>query len=156
MAPNWSWARFHRKEVKVLDILDDYFRALDRLIKGQPKRVNMGTKISKDAVALEAGRTKGTIKKSRPVFHDLIIAIDAAASVNSKPVEKNKEQLAQANADAAKYRALWEEALVREISLVKQLWSERGDWAAEKAALTGEKVAAIRGRYLARTPTNNL
>lgn len=143
-------------ELKVLDILDDYFNALDRLIKGKPKRVDVGTKISKDAVALEAGRKKGTIKKSRPVFHDLIIAIDAAASAKSDPVEKKKEQLSQAKAEAKKYRSLWEEALAREISLVKQLWSERADWAAEKAALTGEKVTAIRGRYLEKTPTKSL
>lgn len=142
--------------MKVLDILDDYFKALDRLIKGQPKRVDKGTKISKDAVALEAGRKKGTIKKSRPIFHDLIIAINAAASVESGPIEKQKEQLAQAKAETAKYRTLWEEALIREISLVKQLWSERGDWAAEKAALTGEKVSAIRGRYLRGTAKKDL
>lgn len=143
-------------ELKVLDMLSDYFNALDRLIKGQPKRVDIGTRISKDAVALEAGRKKGTIKKSRPVFHDLIIAIDAAALVNSEPVEKNKEKLSQAKAEAAKYRSLWEEALVREISLVKQLWSERSDWAAEKAALTGEKVTSIQSRYLERTSTKSL
>lgn len=139
----------------MLDILDDYFAALDRLIKGKPMRVDIGMKISKDAVALEAGRKKGTIKKSRPIFQQLIIAIDAAAEASSKPREKHKEQSAQAKAEAAKYRALWEEALVREISLVKQLWSERSEWAAEKAALTGEKVTAIRGRYLARTPTKD-
>lgn len=138
----------------MLDMLNDYFMALDRLIKGQPMRVDVGTKISKDAVALEAGRKKGTIKKSRPVFQDLIIAIDAAASVN--PVEKNKEQLARAKTETAKYRCLWEEALLREISLVKQLWSEREEWSAEKAALTGQKVTAIRGRYLARTPIKDL
>jgi hypothetical protein len=142
--------------VKVLDILEDYFMALDRLINGQPIRVDTGTKISKDAVALEAGRKKGTIKKSRPVFHDLIIAIDAAALASSKPMEKDKEKLVHAKAEAAKYRRLWEEALVREISLVKQLWSERGDWAAEKAALTGEKVTAIRGRYLIGAPAKKL
>lgn len=142
--------------MKVRDILDDYFRALDRLIKGQPKRVEKGTKITKDAVALEAGRKKGTIKKSRPIFHDLIIAIDAAAAVSAGPIEKHKDQLSQAKAETAKYRALWEEALVREISLVRQLWSERSDWAAEKAALTGEKVSTIRSRYLVAASAKKL
>jgi hypothetical protein len=53
-----------------------------------------------------------------------------------------------AKAETAKYRVLWEEALTREVSLVKQLWSERAEWAAEKSALTGEKVSSILGQKL--------
>lgn len=45
---------------------------------------------------------------------------------------------------AARYRMLWEEALAREVSLVKQLWDEREAWAKEWAALTGGKVTVIR------------
>lgn len=59
--------------------LDDYFAALERLKKGTSKKVPKGTRITNDAVALEAGRGKGSIKKSRLVFADLIAAIEEAA-----------------------------------------------------------------------------
>jgi hypothetical protein len=125
------------------DILQEYFNALDRLKEGRPERVPKGTKITNDSVSLEAGRKKGTIKRSRPIFRDLIEAIDAAAAGKAKPQDDLKEQLAAAKAEAQKYRRLWEEALSREVSLVKQLWDERKEWTAEKSALTGEKVASI-------------
>lgn len=52
--------------------IDIYFSALERLIKNVPVNVPLGTKISYDAVSLEAGKSKGSIKKSRPIFTDLI------------------------------------------------------------------------------------
>jgi hypothetical protein len=136
------------------DALNEYYLALERLKNGRPERVAKGTKINNDAVSLEAGRKKGTIKKSRPVFDDLINAI-SVASFDSRPESAHKEQVALAKAETAKYRVLWEEALAREVSLVKQLWSERAEWAAEKSVLTGEKVSSILGQRLhkkERTP----
>lgn len=128
------------------DILKDYFDALERLKKGKPVNVLKGTKITNDSVSLEAGRKKGTIKKSRPVFSDLIQAIEAVAKEGSNPQDEMKERLMEAKAEAARYRALWEEALNREVSLVKQIWDERQIWAKEKAALTGDKVTSILSR----------
>lgn len=128
------------------DILKDYFDALERLKKGKPVNVLKGTKITNDSVSLEAGRKKGTIKKSRPVFSDLIQAIEAAAKEGGNPQDEMKERLMEAKAEAARYRALWEEALNREVSLVKQIWDERQIWAKEKAALTGDKVTSILSR----------
>jgi hypothetical protein len=55
-----------------------------------------------------------------------------------------RERLEQAKADAAKYRALWEEALAREVSLVKELWDSREAWAKEREAMTSGKVTPIR------------
>ena len=46
------------------DILTEYFSALDRLKKNKPIRIPKGTKITNDSVALEAGKKKGTIKRS--------------------------------------------------------------------------------------------
>jgi hypothetical protein len=129
-------------------VLSDYFDALERLIKDRPTNVPKGSKITNDNVSLEAGRKKGTIKKSRPVFKELINAIDAAATESRQPQDVAKAALDAAKADAAKYRALWEEALSREVSLVKQLWEEQRQWAKEKAALTGEKVTSINTRKL--------
>lgn len=128
------------------DILREYFEALDRIKKGRPINVPKATKITNDSVSLEAGRKKGTIKKSRPIFSELIAAINAAAAESVRPVDEGKTRLAEAKAEAKKYRTLWEESLCREVSLVKQLWGERQAWAKEKATLTGEKVTSILGR----------
>ncbi|MDC7701657.1 hypothetical protein [Vogesella indigofera] len=126
------------------DIAKDYFEALERLKRGKPVNVPKGTKISNDSVSLEAGRKRGTIKRSRPIFSELIEAIDAAAKAGAKPRDGMRERLDEAKAEAARYRVLWEEALAREVSLVKQLWDEREAWAKERAALTGGKVTSIR------------
>lgn len=126
------------------DILKDYFEALERLTRGKPVNVPKGTRITNDSVSLEAGRKKGTIKKSRPIFSDLIEAIDAAAATDAKPRDEMRERLDEARAEVARYRSLWEEALAREVSLVKQLWDEREAWAKEKAAVTGGKVTSIK------------
>jgi hypothetical protein len=125
------------------DILGEYFQALERLKKGKPLRVPFGTKITNDAVSVEAGRKKGTIKKSRLVFADLIAAIQAVVDEESSPEEIQKEQLSRAKTEAEKYRTLWEDALIREVSLVKQLWTERAEWASEKTALTSGKIIPI-------------
>lgn len=126
------------------DILKDYFEALERLKRGKPVNVPKGTKLTNDSVSLEAGRKKGTIKKSRPVFSDLIEAIDAAATAEGKPQDEMRERLEQAKAEAAKYRALWEEALAREVSLVKELWDAREAWAKEREEMARGKVTPIR------------
>ena len=52
--------------------VDKYFAALERL-KVRKKPIN------NDAVALEAGCGRGSIKKSRPAYAELITAIEAAA-----------------------------------------------------------------------------
>ena len=126
--------------------LIDYFEALERLIRGRPVNVSKGAKITNDNVSMEAGRKKGTIKKSRPVFKELIDSIDAAAAEYAQPLDSTKAALDAAKADAAMYRTLWEEALSREVSLVKQLWEEQKQWTKEKAALTGEKVVSINAK----------
>lgn len=126
------------------DILKDYFEALERLISGKPVKVPKGTRITNDSVSQEAGRKKGTIKKSRPIFGDLIKAIDAAAKTDLKPCDNLRERLDEAKAEASRYRVRWEEALAREVSLVKQLWDEREAWTQERVALTGGRVAPIR------------
>ena len=130
------------------DILDDYRAALVRLKKGHPVNVPKGTRLTNDSVSLEAGRKKGTIKRSRPVFKDLIDEITAAASEQSKPRNEQKARFEELKADRDRYRVLWEEALTREVSLVKQLWDERQEWANREAALIGEKVTAINSKRL--------
>lgn len=122
--------------------LTDYFEALERLKKGQPLIVRKGTKITNDAVSLEAGRGKGTIKKSRPIFADLIAAIDEAAAERPDPQGALKGQLVSAKGVAEEYRRLWEEALAREASLLMELYEAKKTI----GKLTGGTVLQIRGK----------
>lgn len=120
----------------------EYYEALERLKKDAPIRVEKGTKITNDAVSLEAGRSKGSIKKSRSIFTDLIVAIQIASeqqrgNVNShdKKVEKLKSELDQCRKEL-------EAALAREISLLYELYEVKK----EINLLTGTKVIPIRKR----------
>ena len=124
----------------------EYFVALDRLKKGTSMVVPKGTRITNDSVALEAGRGKGSIKKSRPVFTALIAAIEAAASEQAQPINDAKSKLKAAKEDTARYKAMWLQTLSREQSLVKQLWDERMEWTKKEAELTGEKVTSIHAK----------
>lgn len=130
------------------DILKDYYEALERLKKGKPTIVPKTANINNDTVAIEAGRKKGAIKRLRPLFKDLIDAIDIANAERTKPDNGLKGKLEVLRSDVAKYRSLWEEALTREVSLIKQLWEEREQWAKEKQALTGEKVKSILEKHI--------
>ena len=117
------------------DILQDYRDALVRLRRGKSENVPKGTKITNDSVSLEAGRKKGTIKRSRPIFKDLIDEINAAAAEQSKPEDAQKARIDELKAEVAKYRTLWD---------------ERQEWSKKEAALTGEKVVAINGRRMTK------
>ena len=122
------------------DILENYFEALDRLKKGRPNIVSKGSKITNDAVALESGRGKGSIKKSRIIFFDLIQAIDAAAKEQSCPRDVQKERTEKFKIAGERYREWWEEALKREVSLLKEVFALKK----ELAQLKGQKVLPLR------------
>jgi len=66
-----------------------------------------------------------------------------AAAIGPWANRQIRERLVAAKLEVARYRALWEEALAREVSLVQQLWSDREIWAKERTALTGSKVISI-------------
>ena len=131
----------------MVNAISDYFDALDRLKNGHPRVVPKGTKITNDAVSLEAGRGKGSIKKSRPIFADLIAAIEKVNAERPDPLVAMKGRLESAKDDADKYRNLWEEALAREASLLVELFATKK----EIANLTGEKVLPIRSKGIPRT-----
>src|SRR5258708_24791305 len=94
-----------------LQPLEEYFAALERLKAGNPKIVRKGTKITNDAVSMEAGRGKGSIKKSRDAFADLISSITLAAAEQSSPKNKQKERLAITRRLAAQYQCDLDAAL---------------------------------------------
>lgn len=120
--------------------LNDYFDALERIKKGSPIHVRKGVKITNDAVALEAGRKKGSIKKSRDTFTDLIDAINIAAIEQFKSFSNNEDKLANAKAEAKQYRLELEAALGREISLIYELYETKK----QLAKLTGTNVIPLR------------
>lgn len=60
-----------------MSALNDYFTALERLKANQPNILPKGSAINNDTVALEAGRKRGSIKKSRHAV--LVAAIELAA-----------------------------------------------------------------------------
>ena len=99
------------------EMLGEYFEALERLKQGKPLHVSVGIKISNDSVALEAGRNKGAIKKSRSIFADLIVAIDMAANEqNILPIDQRK--LLKLQDEVNTLRKDLERALGREMSLL--------------------------------------
>lgn len=119
--------------------LEEYYAALQRLQNGEPINVPIGTKITNDAVSLEAGRGKGSIKKSRALFADLIGAIQEAARLERDPEHNPKEKVARSQARGDYYRLLYEAALARELSLLKELYELKK----QLSKLTGGKVIPL-------------
>lgn len=109
------------------DVLSEYLVALERLKTGRTLHVPQGTKITNDAVAMEAGRGKGSIKRSRLIFTDLIGAIKVAASEQAAPDAVRKNRLEKAKQEALKYRALYDAGLARELSLLHEIEDLKSD-----------------------------
>lgn len=120
--------------------LTEYFDALERLKKGRPNIIEKGAKITNDAVSLETGRKKGSIKKSRDFFRDLIAAIDAAAAEQARPKAEQTERLNKFKQTAGSLREQLDASLAREICLLAELY----DTKKKLVTLTGEKVLPIR------------
>lgn len=124
----------------MIQSLADYFEALDRLKRGHSINVPKGTKITNDAVSLEAGRGKGSIKKSRPIFVDLIHAIEIAAAEQVKGLNQQKDRLDKAKLNAEQYRLELEAALAREVSLLFELYEVKK----QLAKFTGANILPLR------------
>jgi hypothetical protein len=101
--------------------IKDYFEALNRLINNKPICVSGSYKINKDTVALEAGRKRGSIKKSREVFSDLIDAINAAENKIEAPKKEQINKLNNLKVDRDKYKELYEQALNRELMYMEHV-----------------------------------
>ena len=101
--------------------VDNYLSALERLKNNTPVVLPKGTRISKDTVALEAGRKRSSIKKSRPQFANLIEEIELAASIQSKPEEDSKANLDKLKSEKEHYKNLYHQSLNRELMLIKRL-----------------------------------
>lgn len=122
------------------ELLTPYFDALDRLKSGKPQVVAKGTKITNDAVSLEAGRKKGSIKKSRSIFAGLIADIDLAAAVQGSPQKTQAQIVDKAKKKVRDLQGELDAALGREQSLLMELFETR----AKLNKLTGEAVLPLR------------
>lgn len=102
----------------------EYYSAVDRLADNRPLRVPSNTKITKKSVSLEAGKSAGSIKKSREVYSKLIEYIEVRALEQKsqlQPYEELKTQRTQANIDKQKWKKLYHDSLSRELMLLQQL-----------------------------------
>jgi len=115
------------------DAMTDYYAALERLKKRKDARIN------NDTVAIEAGRKKGSIKKSRPQFAELIEAINAANVVAGRPKLELFDRLKRAKSDAKDLQAELDESLARELALLRQVFILRK----ELATLRGVSVLPL-------------
>ncbi|EGC7113007.1 hypothetical protein H9T43_002179 [Salmonella enterica] len=117
--------------------LSDYYAALERLIKRKAK-------INNDTVALEAGRKKGTIKKSRPIYTLLIKDIENAAFEQSQINNNYQHKLTQYKNAAIELRKQLDGAYAREVSLLAELLETKR----KLHALTGESILPLRRKTI--------
>lgn len=77
-----------------MSALNEYYAALERLKTNKPMVLPKGSAINNDTVALEAGRKRGSIKKSRHAV--LVEAIDQAAQAAGQNILSPAQQIEQA------------------------------------------------------------
>jgi len=111
-----------------MSAVDNYRAALQRLIEGKPQNVPKGSGINKDTVALEAGRKRGSIKKSRAENAELIAEIEAATAAQQETAQPSASEYAQkqkalkqaVQEQLVDLKADYELALQRIVSLVQE------------------------------------
>lgn len=111
--------------------LDEYRAALRRL-------VDRGEKISNDAVSIEAGRKKGSIKSGRNGFTELIAEIETAilhSKFQTSPVQNGDEK------SVSDVQRKLEASLAREVSLLREIRNLRR----QLSKLRGGTVVPILG-----------
>lgn len=104
-----------------MNTLDDYYKALERLINNKPINVPKNTKINNDTVALEAGRKRGSIKKSREIFSDLLKKIKEYSKNNNTEYKELQDKIFKFKNKALVYQELYEDALNRELMLIERI-----------------------------------
>lgn len=118
----------------------EYYSAVDRLADNRPIRVPSNTKITKKSVSLEAGKSAGSIKKSREIYSKLIEYIEIRALEQKsqlQPYEELKTQRTQANIAKQKWKKLYHDSLSRELMLLHQL--DQAETLLKKADLSTNK-----------------
>lgn len=86
--------------------------------------VDRGEKINNDTVALEAGSSRGSIKRSRPAYADLIAAIDLAAHEQTA-AKAQRDPVPALRQEKATLVQLLDGALERELALLSEVYNLR-------------------------------
>ncbi|WP_448125334.1 hypothetical protein [Pseudomonas veronii] len=98
------------------DVILQYETALQRLVDNKPNILPLGSKITINNVALEAGRGKGSIRKDRECFDELREKTKAAAD------KQKKENSAKPNKASEKlFKDLYHQSVARELMLISQI-----------------------------------
>lgn len=101
--------------------IDDYYDALQRLIDNKPLNIPKGSKINNDTVALEACRKRGSIKKSREGFEQLINDILNSEAKRTQGTRKLQDKLEQTKIDKINIESLYNESLNRELMYLETI-----------------------------------
>lgn len=101
--------------------LDDYYDALQRLINNKPLNISKDSKINNDTVALEACRKRGSIKRSREGFEQLITDILEAEAKRTQGVRKLQGKLEKTKQDKINVEILYNESLNRELMYLETI-----------------------------------
>lgn len=97
--------------------VDKYFEALKRLEA-------RGEVINNDAVAKEAGSGKGSIKKSRPAYAELVAAIELAG-LKQRQAKAAFDRTPQLRQEIANLQQRLDSALEREVCLLYEVYQLR-------------------------------
>lgn len=146
------------------EALNLYYEALNRLQKGTPIVLPKGTRISNDSVSIEAGRKKGSIKKSRPGFLGLITAIKQANelqfkatsgpdSTNSKTLYHTGEVTTRSKTEAemSRYREMYDALLSERAAVLLEAFKQRDEIKSLRATLAIQTVQLADLRSIARS-----
>jgi len=90
-----------------MSALNEYYAALERLKANKPTILPKGSAINNDTVALEAGRKRGSIKKSRHAA--LIEAIEQAGQQAGQNVLSPAQQVEQAKSKTKAVKSDYEQ-----------------------------------------------
>ncbi len=90
-----------------MSALNEYYAALERLKANKPTILPKGSTINNDTVALEAGRKRGSIKKSRHAA--LVQAIELAAQQAGQNVLSPTQQIEQAKSKTKAVKSDYEQ-----------------------------------------------
>lgn len=90
-----------------MSALNDYYAALERLKANKPTILAKGSAINNDTVALEAGRKRGSIKKSRHAA--LVQAIELAAQQAGQNVLSPTQRIEQAKSKTKAVKSDYEQ-----------------------------------------------
>ena len=90
-----------------MSALNEYYAALERLKANKPSILPKGSAINNDTVALEAGRKRGSIKKSRHTA--LIDAIEQAAQEAGQNILSPTQQVEKAKSKTKSVKSDYEQ-----------------------------------------------